>query len=371
MLGRLLARLPRIDLAHIRLAVRATVAALLAYGIAWWLDLPKGYWAVLSAILVVQSSLGASVAVATDRGLGTIAGGIIGVGLAMIAGPSQDLTVLLLTIGTLATALLAAYRPSFKLAPVTVVVVMLSDPTHAQPLISGLQRVFEIALGGAVGVACALFVFPARALFLLFPNAADAIDACAALLEEGRAGLLDGTLDPAEIDRLNAGARVSLRAADLRVGEARRERAGWLAGPPDAAPIVRTCRRLWHSVIILLRVADAPLPTELVTPVRATLQAALGALATECRDIAESLRSGNPVGLGSASDSAEAMSAAVAALQAEMDRAGTSGLLKGDGASLTRLYTAVAGCVHVQENLMELRVQLAAYRADQAERAVA
>ncbi|WP_332130055.1 hypothetical protein, partial [Azorhizobium caulinodans] len=101
------------------------------------------------------------------------------------------------------------------------------------------------------------------------------------------------------------------------------------------------------------------------------LQAALGALATECRDIAESLRSGNPVGLGSASDSAEAMSAAVAALQAEMDRAGTSGLLKGDGASLTRLYTAVAGCVHVQENLMELRVQLAAYRADQAERAVA
>lgn len=370
-LSRLRALWPAFDIAHLRLAVRATVAALLSYGIAWWLDLPKGYWAVLSAILVVQSSLGASVAVATDRGLGTIAGGIIGVGLAMLAGPSQNLTVLLLTVGTLVTALLSAYRPSFKLAPVTVVVVMLADPTHAQPVISGLQRVFEIGLGGMVGVACALFVFPTRALFLLFPHAADALDACAALLEQGRAGLLDGTLDPAEVDRLNAEARVTLRAADLRVGEARRERAGWLAGQPDAAPIVRLCRRLWHSVIILMRVADQPLPETLSAPVRPALQAALAALATECRDLAESLRSGNPVGLGAPSDSAEAMAAAVAALAAEMDRAGTAGLLRADGASLTRLYTAVAGCTHVQENLVELRTQLAAYRADQAEKTAA
>jgi len=95
-------------MAHLRLAVRATIAALLAYGIAWALDLPKGYWAVLSAILVVQSSLGASVAVALDRGAGTVAGGIIGVALAMLAGPSQHLTVLFLTIGTLATA---CWRP--------------------------------------------------------------------------------------------------------------------------------------------------------------------------------------------------------------------------------------------------------------------
>src|SRR5262245_50489214 len=113
--SRLKPRWPRFELAHLRLAVRATVAALLAYGIAWFLDLPKGYWAVLSAILVVQSSLGASVAVASDRALGTVAGGIIGVILAMLAGPSPDLTVLLLTLGTLVTALLAAARPSFKL----------------------------------------------------------------------------------------------------------------------------------------------------------------------------------------------------------------------------------------------------------------
>ncbi|MGU3495209.1 FUSC family protein [Xanthobacteraceae bacterium A53D] len=362
---------PGFDLAHLRLASRATVAALTAYGIAWVFDLPHGYWAVLSAILVVQSSLGASVAIATDRALGTVAGGIIGVMLALVAGPSPQLTVILLAAGTLLTALLAAYRPSFKLAPVTVTVVMLSDPTHAQPVIAGLQRVLEIGLGGIVGVVCALFVFPTRALFLLFPNAADAIDNSAALLEQASAGLLDGTLDPAEMDRLNAATRASLRAADLRVGEARRERAGWLAGTPDAAPVVRNCRRLWHSVIILLRVADRPLPDTLSPHVRPVLLAALHALATECRDIAESLRSGTPVGFGAPSNSADAMAAAITALQSEMDRTGTAGLLKADGTSLTRLYTAVGGCVQVHENLVELRAHLAAYRAAQAETAEA
>ncbi len=368
---------PLLDMAHVRLAVRATIAALLAYGIAWALDLPKGYWAVLSAILVVQSSLGASVAVALDRGAGTVAGGIIGVALAMLAGPSQNLTVLLLTVGTLATALLAAYRPSFKLAPVTVVVVMLSDPTHAQPLISGLQRVFEITLGGVVGIGCALLIFPTRALLLLFPHAADAIDACAALLEQGGGGLLDGTLDPAEVDRLNGVARATLRAADLRVGEARRERAGRLSSAPDAAPVVRLCRRLWHSVIILMRVADQPLPESLSAPVRPSLQAAVTALAMECRDLAESLRTGKPPAMerppvdagAEAPEIAQqpvgaAMAAAVAALEAEMDRAGTAGLLRADGASLTRLYTAVSACIQVQENLNELSAQIATYRQD-------
>ncbi len=382
---------PCLDLAHLRLAARATIAALLAYGIAYALDLPKGYWAVLSAILVVQSSLGASVAVALDRGLGTVAGGIIGVALAMIAGPSQNLTVLLLAVGTLATALLAAYRPSFKLAPVTVVVVMLADPTHAQPLISGLQRVFEIALGGVVGILCALLVFPTRAMFLLFPHAADAIDASAALLEEGGRGLLDGTLDPAQVDRLNAKARATLRAADVRVAEARRERAGRLSSSADATPVVRLCRRLWHSVIILMRVADQPLPATLSDPVRASLQAAVAALATECRDLAESLRTGaplRPVPVGDplaggpvpggavqgevageplpAGTVGSLSLAAVAALEAEMDRAGAAGLLRGDGASLTRLYTAVSACAQVQENLSELQTQLQAYRADDA-----
>lgn len=377
-LSRLSLSWPRFDMAHLRLAVRATIAALLAYGIAWALDLPKGYWAVLSAILVVQSSLGASVAVALDRGAGTVAGGIIGVALAMLAGPSQNLTVLFLTIGTLATALLAAYRPSFKLAPVTVVVVMLADPTHAQPLISGLQRVFEITLGGLVGIGCALFIFPTRALLLLFPHAADALDACAALLEQGASGLLDGTLDPADVDRLNAQARATLRAADLRVGEALRERAGRLSSAPDAAPVVRLCRRLWHSVIILMRVADQPLPPVLSAPIRPSLQAAVAALAMECRDLAVSLRTGTAPGTGMAAAvdagmrpqdddpprSGAAVAAAIAALEAEMDRAGAAGLLRGDGASLIRLYTAVSACIQVAENLNELSAQMASIRLE-------
>ncbi|OYZ91390.1 MAG: hypothetical protein B7Y01_02165, partial [Xanthobacter sp. 17-67-6] len=239
--------------AHLRLAVRATVAAAIAFLLAWLLDLPKGYWAVLTAILVVQSSIGASLAVAVDRCLGTLAGGGIGVVLAMIAGPSWSLSFALLLLGTFVSAFIAARNPSFKLAPVTVVIVMLADPTHAEPWISGLERVSEIALGGAVGLACALLVLPDKALGYLFPHVADALEASADLLEAGVAALLDGGLDPARMDVLNQKVRVTLRAADVRAGEARRERVGPFNAAPDPGPIVRGGRRLWHSVIILLR----------------------------------------------------------------------------------------------------------------------
>ncbi len=352
--------MPRIDPAHLRLAVRATVAAAIAFLLAWLLDLPKGYWAVLTAILVVQSSIGASLAVAVDRCLGTLAGGGIGVGLAMIAGPSWSLSFALLLLGTFVSAFIAARNPSFKLAPVTVVIVMLADPTHAEPWISGLERVSEIALGGAVGLACALLVLPDKALGYLFPHVADALEASADLLEAGVAGLLDGGLDPARMDVLNQKVRVTLRAADVRAGEARRERVGPFNAAPDPGPIVRGGRRLWHSVIILLRGADRPLPPAVADQVRPALSAASQALAQGVRGIASALRGGGPPPDLAATD------AAVAALQAELERLGSSGALAGEGPSLMPLYAAAAGCAYIHDNLIELAARLAEARKDAA-----
>ncbi|MFG1427475.1 FUSC family protein [Roseixanthobacter glucoisosaccharinicivorans] len=351
--------MPHIDPAHLRLAVRATVAAAVAFLLAWLLHMPKGYWAVLTAILVVQSSIGASLAVAVDRCLGTLAGGALGVALAMLAGPSFSLTFALLLLGTFLSAFLAARNPSFKLAPVTVVIVMLADPTHAEPWISGLERVFEIALGGAVGLACALLVLPDKALGYLFPHVADALEASADLLEAGIAALLDGGLDPARMDALNHKVRVTLRAADVRAGEARRERLGPFSAAPDPGPIVRGGRRLWHSVIILLRGADRPLPPAVAEQVRPVLSAAAQALGQGVRGIASALR-GGPAPVLAATD------AAVAALQAELERLASSGALAGEGASLMQLYGAAAGCAYIHDNLNELAARLAEARKDAA-----
>jgi len=350
----------RIELPDLQLAARATIAATVAYLLADWFDLPKGYWAVLTAILVVQSSLGASVAAALDRCLGTISGGALGVLFAILAGPSFPLTVLLLAVGTFLTALLVARNPGFKLAPVTLGIVMLADPTHADPWMSGLERVFEIGIGGAVGLACALFVLPAKALGYLFPHVADALDGCARLVETGVAGLLEGGLDPAVVDGINADVRSALRAADVRAGEARRERVGRLGPQSDLGPIVRGGRRLWHSVIMLMRGADHALPPGLAAEVGPSLSAAARAITTLARDIATSLRA---TGTPSTSVDAAAAVAAVAALDAEMDRLTRDGAFTGEGASLVRLAAAVAAFEHMKENLSDLATRLAEIRA--------
>jgi hypothetical protein len=64
--------------AALRLCFRMTVAGLLAYVLAEFFALPQGYWAVFSAIIVMQASVGGSVKATIDRVIGTIGGAVAG-----------------------------------------------------------------------------------------------------------------------------------------------------------------------------------------------------------------------------------------------------------------------------------------------------
>ena len=66
--------------AALRLCFRMTVAGLLAYVLAELFALPQGYWAVFSAIIIVQASVGGSIKATTDRLIGTIGGAVAGRG---------------------------------------------------------------------------------------------------------------------------------------------------------------------------------------------------------------------------------------------------------------------------------------------------
>lgn len=342
--------------AHLKLALRATIAGLAAYVLAYGLALPNGYWSVLTAVLVVQATLGASLSVALDRALGTVAGGVVGVAGALLAGPSQTLTFLALAGALFITAALAARSASFKLAPVTVIIVMLADPAHAQPWVAGLHRVFEIALGGVVGMVCAILILPERALSRLFPYCATALRLSAGLLELGRDGLLGRGLDPSALDRLNGGVRVALRAADARIAEVRAEQVGRLTGHADPAPVVRSSRRLWHSVIILLRSADRPLDVRAAELVAPALEAAVAALGATMRALGDRLDGKTVPGLDALAQTAQA---AVAGLEARAEQLNTEGAFgRVGGETLTALFSAVSACVHLRENLDDLSARL-------------
>src|SRR5713101_1945867 len=56
---------------HITLAVKTAVTAVLSIYAANLLHLPQGYWGAMSAIVVMQSEVGATVSASRDRLIGT------------------------------------------------------------------------------------------------------------------------------------------------------------------------------------------------------------------------------------------------------------------------------------------------------------
>src|SRR5262245_7337016 len=60
----------------LRVSLRLTVAALLPFALGRLFGLPQSYWAVLSAVIVLQASVGGSLKATFDRLFGTLAGAV-------------------------------------------------------------------------------------------------------------------------------------------------------------------------------------------------------------------------------------------------------------------------------------------------------
>lgn len=338
-----------IDPIHLRQAVRGAVAAVAAYVLAEALGLPKGYWSVLTAVIVMQATLGATLSATIDRLLGTMLGAVAGVGGAVLAGSTALRTGAALALVMLVTVYIAARRPSLRLGSVTAAIVMLADPTHADPLGAAFQRVAEIGLGAVVGVLAALLILPARAGDHLRDTGAEALGQCAALLALVARRLAGAPEDPTD---LNKRIRKLLRRADAQLDEARRERRGAVPDHLDPAPIVRTIRRLWHSEIILVRTAESGLPA----PIQAVLGAALDQATTAARKrmtaLAAALEAKAAPGDGTALDQA------VAALQGSVDALrgpGGDGL---DGREFGQAFAIAFTFAQIRDNLADLADRL-------------
>src|SRR5689334_1215289 len=70
--------------AEIRHGLRITIAGVLSFALAQALGLPQGYWAVFTAVLVVQGSVGGSWKASVDRLLGTLLGAVYGAVIATL-----------------------------------------------------------------------------------------------------------------------------------------------------------------------------------------------------------------------------------------------------------------------------------------------
>src|SRR5262249_31929323 len=113
---------------ELRLVVRATTAAALSFIVGEALALPQTYWAVMTALIIVQASLGGTLVAGIDRLPGTLAGAALGAVVAFAEEAWGFDRVLLLVLVVAPLALLAAVHPSFRVAPVTAAIGPLASP---------------------------------------------------------------------------------------------------------------------------------------------------------------------------------------------------------------------------------------------------
>lgn len=247
---------------QLRFCLRMTAAGLLAFAIARNLALPlHGLWAVLTAVVVTQASVGGSLRATIEYIVGTIGGAIYAAAVGVLVPHSTALAqagVLTLAIAPLAFA--AAINPIFRVAPFSAVLVLLiGGELGGSPVQSALTRVLEVALGGTVAVAVSMLVLPERAHSLGLEAAARVLKQMAEVLPRLVAGFSQG-MSSAELSRLLGDLGRSVTAFQDLVAEAKRERILSLTPAFDPAPLSRTLLRIRHDFVILGRAAGEPLP---------------------------------------------------------------------------------------------------------------
>ena len=244
---------------EIRHGLRIAAGGLASYVAGHALGLPQVYWAVFTAVLVVQGSVGGSWKASTDRFIGTIFGAAYGAAVATLVPHDNAFTLgVALAISLLPLALLSAFYPAFRVAPITAIILLLGSTGTAEgPIRAALLRTLEVALGGTFGMAVSLLLFPARAHMLLGRAAENVLQRLSDVLPE-LIGAISGPASTEVILAKQDRVRGALTDLENIVTEAARERRNFLSEDVDPEPIARTLRRVRHDLILTGRVVAEP-----------------------------------------------------------------------------------------------------------------
>ena len=158
---------------------KTAFAAILAYAITTALSLEFGHWAVITTVIVMQVYVADSVEMCLYRFSGTMIGAMLGV-LALLVIPQTPFFIaiaLFVTIGI--CSFLTRYKTRYRMAAVTVVIVVITG-LHAQDVfIFAISRVFEICIGILCAFTVSVLILPKRKVDVLRVKLETQANACA------------------------------------------------------------------------------------------------------------------------------------------------------------------------------------------------
>jgi uncharacterized membrane protein YccC len=341
---------PALRRVHLALALRVTVAAIVALVAAQQLGLPLPLWAVLTAVIVTQMSVGRSLKATGDYFVGTLGGAIYGGAVAVLL-PHQSEGALLavMVIAVAPLALLAAGKPNLNVVPITaIIILLLPGLMHGSPLDSAINRVLEVAVGAIIGLLVSFLVLPSSAHRQMRQAAARILD----LMARALVALIDGLgrgLDADELHRLQDGIGLGLTELNTIGSEAERERRARLSSEAETGPLRRTLLRLRHDLVIVGRAASTPLPGPMQARLMPRLDAIAQAASTYLRGCSAALLAhANPPPIDAFQQALEAYDLEVEAVRAD----GLTRVLPADGAE--RFFAVGFALEQMHQNLRDL-----------------
>jgi uncharacterized membrane protein YgaE (UPF0421/DUF939 family) len=132
-------------------SARTAVAATVSLVVARAFRLPEAYWAAITTLIVVQSTLGAALTISGKRFAGTALGAIVGALVATLFRPSAiAFGGAVFSIGMIGPVF-HLDRTAYRFASITLAIVMLVGRT-APAWVVATHRFVEVSIGIAVGL---------------------------------------------------------------------------------------------------------------------------------------------------------------------------------------------------------------------------
>jgi len=146
---------------------KTALAAVLSYYITTVLALDFGYWAVISAVIVMQVYVADSVEMCFYRFSGTIIGAALGVVVLLVIPKTAFFTGVALFVTVGICSFLTRFNTRYRMAGITVVIVVMTGLAVQDVLVFGLYRVLEICIGILCAFLVSVLILPKRKVDML------------------------------------------------------------------------------------------------------------------------------------------------------------------------------------------------------------
>jgi uncharacterized membrane protein YccC len=154
-------------------AIKTAIAGVISLYLTDLFHLPQGYWAAITALIVMQSNVGATLNASRTRLAGTAIGAVVGGFFTAMFGMNVMGFAVAVTIAFFLCDLLHL-ADSQRLATVTVAIIMLIGQT-ASAWVIALHRFTEVALGILIALLVSLTLWPNHARRSVRQGLADAL----------------------------------------------------------------------------------------------------------------------------------------------------------------------------------------------------